>query len=118
MTDNEIIKLLENCVKTEKCGECPLKNRKKALLQWKPKKQCICRAVEFAGDVIDRQQEKIKSLLQNTDVEGIKHGFWEHGDYYDMGDVCSNCQYDSCQQPCHYRYCPNCGSKMAGKYRQ
>lgn len=56
----------------------------------------------------------INTKCPTSDVAEVKHGFWEHGDYYDMGDVCSQCQYDSCQQPCHYRYCPNCGSKMDG----
>ena len=57
---------------------------------------------------------KMIDLLPPADVVEVKHGFWEQGDYYDMGDVCSKCQYDSCQQPCHYRYCPNCGAKMDG----
>ena len=116
MIDHETIKTLEtleHCAKAQKCGECPLKKRNLFSL-WKSRKKCVCIAVESAVDTINKQSEKIKSLLQNTDAAGIKHGFWEHGDYYDMGDVCSNCQYDSCQQPCRYRYCPNCGSKMDG----
>lgn len=49
-----------------------------------------------------------------VDVVEIKHGFWEQGDYYDMGDVCSECQYDSCIEPCKYNYCPDCGADMRG----
>ena len=53
-----------------------------------------------------------------VDVVERKHGFWEQGDYYDMGDVCSECQYDSFREPCNYNYCPNCGAKMDGKDRE
>ena len=62
--------------------------------------------------------EIISKKAKPADVAEVKHGFWEQGDYYDMGDVCSECQYDSCQQPCHYRYCPNCGTKMDGERKE
>lgn len=44
-----------------------------------------------------------------------KHGEWEQGDYYDIGDVCSVCQYDSEKEPCQYEFCPHCGADMRGK---
>ena len=53
--------------------------------------------------------------IQASDVEPVKHGRWVCGDYYDVGDVCSECDWDS-QMICpSYRYCPNCGAKMDGK---
>ena len=42
------------------------------------------------------------------------YGVWVCGDYYDAGDVCSECDWDSLISHCDYRYCPNCGSKMEG----
>lgn len=47
-----------------------------------------------------------------ADVATVRHGRWVCGDYYDVGDVCSECDWDS-QMICpSYRYCPNCGAKM------
>ena len=49
-----------------------------------------------------------------ADVATVRHGRWVCGDYYDVGDVCSECDWDS-QMICpSYRYCPNCGAKMDG----
>lgn len=54
-------------------------------------------------------------FLNSSDVEPVKHGRWVCGDYYDVGDVCSECDWDS-QMICpSYRYCPNCGAKMDGE---
>ena len=39
-------------------------------------------------------------------------GEWEVGDYYDCGDVCSCCGWDSALVPCEYNFCPNCGADM------
>lgn len=57
----------------------------------------------------------IMAEVPSEDVEHVRHGYWEQGDIYDMGDVCSLCQYDSNREPCTYKYCPNCGAKMNGK---
>ena len=45
--------------------------------------------------------------------EPVRYGQWVCGDYYDVGDVCSECDWDSLISPCDYHYCPNCGSKNA-----
>ena len=52
--------------------------------------------------------------IPSDDVAPVRHGRWVCGDYYDVGDVCSECDWDS-QMICpSYRYCPNCGAKMNG----
>lgn len=58
----------------------------------------------------------IKSALDEEptiEVEPVRHGYWMCGDYYDIGDVCSECDWDSLISPCDYHYCPNCGCKMS-----
>ena len=60
----------------------------------------------------------LRELLEDTptaDVVEVRHGYWEQGDYYDIGDVCSECEYDSHLILCKYKYCPQCGAKMDGK---
>ena len=47
-----------------------------------------------------------------ADVAPVQHGKWLYGDYYDIGDVCSECDWDSKMTHPSYRYCPNCGAKM------
>lgn len=47
-----------------------------------------------------------------ADVAPVVHGRWLCGDYYDIGDVCSKCDWDSQMTHPSYRYCPNCGAKM------
>lgn len=47
-----------------------------------------------------------------ADVAPVRHGRWLYGDYYDIGDVCSECDWDSKMTHPSYRYCPNCGAKM------
>lgn len=57
----------------------------------------------------------IKSALDEEptiEAELIRHGKWVYGDYYDVGDVCSECDWDSGSVPCDLHYCPNCGAKM------
>lgn len=54
------------------------------------------------------------SELPAADVAPVVHGFWEQGDYYDMGDVCSACGYDTSREPGQFSYCPNCGARMDG----
>ncbi len=49
-----------------------------------------------------------------ADAVEVVHGRWEQGDYYDYGDVCSVCDWDSAREPCKLSYCPNCGAKMDG----
>ena len=47
-----------------------------------------------------------------ADVAPVRHGQWLYDDYYDIGDVCSECDWDSKMTHPSYRYCPNCGAKM------
>lgn len=47
-----------------------------------------------------------------VDAKPVIHARWEQGDYYDFGDVCSNCDWDSERDNCKWSYCPNCGAKM------
>lgn len=47
-----------------------------------------------------------------VDAELVRHGEWIPGDYYDIGDVCSKCDWDSRQISPLYHYCPNCGACM------
>lgn len=49
-----------------------------------------------------------------VDAVEVVHGQWLCGDYYDVGDVCSVCDWDSQTISPSYRYCPNCGAKMDG----
>ena len=51
-------------------------------------------------------------FLNSADVAPVRHGRWLCGDYYDIGDVCSECDWDSQMTHPSYRYCPNCGAKM------
>lgn len=46
------------------------------------------------------------------EAEPVRHGYWMCGDYYDIGDVCSECDWDSGMVNPILRYCPNCGAKM------
>lgn len=54
-------------------------------------------------------------FLNSADVAPVRHGRWICGDYYDVGDVCSECDWDSQMISPSYRYCPNCGVKMDGE---
>ena len=59
--------------------------------------------------------EDARNTISNfpaADVVPVKHGRWVCGDYYDVGDVCSECDWDSQMICSSYRYCPNCGAKM------
>ena len=69
----------------------------------------------YDADAITMNGVKILNQFPAADVEPVKHGRWVCGDYYDVGDVCSECDWDS-QMICpSYRYCPNCGAKMDGE---
>ena len=46
------------------------------------------------------------------EAEPLRHGYWMCGDYYDIGDVCSECDWDSGMVNPTLRYCPNCGAKL------
>lgn len=50
--------------------------------------------------------------MNAADVAPVVHGRWLYGDYYDIGDVCSECDWDSQMTHPSYRYCPNCGARM------
>ena len=50
--------------------------------------------------------------MDAADVAPVVHGRWLYGDYYDIGDVCSEYDWDSQMTHPSYRYCPNCGAKM------
>ena len=50
--------------------------------------------------------------MDAADVAPVRHGRWLCGDYYDIGDVCSECDCDSQMTHPSYRYCPNCGARM------
>ena len=50
--------------------------------------------------------------MDAADVAPVVHGRWPCGDYYDIGDICSECDWDSQMTHPSYRYCPNCGAKM------
>lgn len=50
--------------------------------------------------------------MDAADVTPVVHGRWLCGDYYDIGDVCSECDWDSQMTHPSYRYCPNCGARM------
>ena len=62
-------------------------------------------AMDNADDWMDGNQ---------VEAEPVRHGRWVCGDYYDVGDVCSECDWDSERVPCDLPYCPNCGAKMQG----
>ncbi len=50
--------------------------------------------------------------MDAADVAPVVHGRWLYGDYYDIGDVCSECDWDSQMTHPSYRYRPNCGARM------
>lgn len=53
---------------------------------------------------------RVKQMMEH--YAPVLHGRWLCGDYYDIGDVCSECDWDSQMTHPSYRYCPNCGAKM------
>ena len=63
-------------------------------------------AMDNADDWMDGNQ---------VEAEPLRHGYWMCGDYYDIGDVCSECDWDSGMVNPTLRYCPNCGAKMEGE---
>lgn len=72
---------------------------------------------EKAAITIATAKKLVRSIIQRApaaDVAPVCHGRWLCGDYYDIGDVCSECDWDSQMIHPSYRYCPNCGAKMDG----
>lgn len=65
-----------------------------------------CGAVYVANRLSD------SNAFPAADVAPVVHGRWLCGDYYDIGDVCSECDWDSQMTHPSYRYCPNCGARM------
>lgn len=76
--------------------------REKVLSKAAPVAGCFSNMIS-AYDVI---------MLPAADVTPVVHGRWLCGDYYDIGDVCSECDWDSQMTHPSYRYCPNCGARM------
>ena len=66
----------------------------------------------YDADAITMNGVKILNQFPSSDVAPVKHGRWVCGDYYDVGDVCSECDWDSQMICSSYRYCPYCGAKM------
>lgn len=67
------------------------------------------------GEGFDRGLDRAQRAILNApaaDVAPVVHGRWLYGDYYDIGDVCSECDWDSQMTHPSYRYCPNCGARM------
>lgn len=63
-------------------------------------------------DGVDAIDIKDVDAIPAADVVQVVHGRWLCGDYYDIGDVCSECDWDSQMTHPSYRYCPNCGARM------
>ena len=67
------------------------------------------------GEGFDRGLDRAQRAILDApaaDVVPVRHGRWLCGDYYDIGDVCSECDWDSQMTHPSYRYCPNCGARM------
>ena len=56
----------------------------------------------------------VEDIDKAPTVEAVEvvRGRWEQGDFYDYGDVCSVCDWDSEINNCKWSYCPNCGASM------
>lgn len=82
--------------------------------------KAVARAMEEYSVVLkERDELRLRvialesQLKKDTKVEeNVKVGYWEQGDMYDIGDVCSLCGYDSALEPCYLSYCPSCHAKM------
>ena len=68
----------------------------------------LCRVI-----MEDDFKKAIKKMPKGiiADVAPVQHGKWLYGDYYDIGDVCSECDWDSKMTHPSYRYCPNWGQR-------
>lgn len=59
---------------------------------------------------LENELDQIRKVV--CDESEIRIGYWEQGDYYDMGDTCSLCGYDSSMEPCDLIVCPSCHAIM------
>lgn len=76
------------------------------------REKVLSKAVPLAGCFSNMISAYDVIMLPAADVAPVRHGQWLCGDYYDIGDVCSECDWDSQMTHPSYRYCPNCGAKM------
>lgn len=76
------------------------------------REKVLSKAVPVAGCFSNMISAYDVIMLPAADVAPVRHGRWLCGDYYDIGDVCSECDWDSQMTHPPYRYCPNCGAKM------
>ena len=74
---------------------------------------------EYSAVLMERDELRLRvielehKLEDNINAEkDVKVGYWERGDMYDIGDVCSVCGYDSNIEPCYLSFCPSCNTKM------
>lgn len=79
---------------------------------WELTTGCFPQSMEYTRAV--GIAKRLIQEMPTIEADPVRHGVWVCGDYYDIGDVCSECDWDSLVSPCDYRYCPNCGAKMDG----
>ena len=60
----------------------------------------------------DNKKNEQKTNIEEKKEEVVKYGYWEQGDIYDIGDICSLCGYDSFLEPCDLSHCPSCHAEM------
>lgn len=72
------------------------------------------RIIELLQRRMELSQKLIAEKQQKDGVVPVRRGYWEQGDMYDIGDICSECCYDSFLEPCQLKFCPNCGAYMGG----
>ena len=116
MTDNEIIKMLENEADFD-CGIC-CDNGENCLGE-----ECASLISRAALDLINRQKSEIARL--QTAVAPVRHGRWkkskgnerptENGFVHDDRYVCDCCGWGCCcETKLDFSFCPNCGARMDG----
>lgn len=108
MTDNDIIKILENEADFD-CGIC-CDNGENCIGE-----ECASFISRAALDLINRQNAEI-ARLQN-DVAPVRHGWWGHNSDFPDRFICYDCgaMFDMWKHEQRlFNYCPNCGAKMDG----
>lgn len=120
LTDEEIIKRLERCVKRGNRNYntdivLDLINRQRAEIERLKGSTIVNNIME-----IQRIKREIKAATV-CDMKDVKHGEWIYVD----GDVgynvyrCSKCgKVISLDEEKIYNYCPNCGAKMGGERKE